>query len=146
RFRARDQNDSGAKMELNLARLAVGASLGLVAACTPDFASSRSDRDLLSGAGSAGADAQANPGAASTPGAAPVSSLLATADQARKLERQPDGVFTTTATAGDVDLEVDDTYRYQTMDGFGAAITDTSAWLLFTKLSSAQRDQVMRQV
>jgi glucosylceramidase len=34
--------------------------------------------------------------------------------------------------------------RLQQIDGFGAAMTDTSAWLLETQLSNQQRDKVMR--
>src|SRR6266700_1835075 len=34
--------------------------------------------------------------------------------------------------------------RMQQIDGFGAAMTDTSAWLLETQMSNKQRDKVMR--
>ncbi len=36
--------------------------------------------------------------------------------------------------------------RMQPIDGFGAAMTDTSAWLLETQLSAAQRTKVMREL
>ena len=38
------------------------------------------------------------------------------------------------------------TTTYQTMSGFGAAMTDSSAWLLQNKLPAAQRDKLMRQM
>jgi glucosylceramidase len=33
--------------------------------------------------------------------------------------------------------------KYQTIDGFGASLTDSSAWLLYTKLAPAQRNEIM---
>jgi glucosylceramidase len=40
-------------------------------------------------------------------------------------------------------IHVDDTRRYQALTGYGAAMTDTSAWLLYEELSPAVRDRVM---
>ncbi|MBS1813312.1 MAG: glucosylceramidase [Acidobacteria bacterium] len=41
-------------------------------------------------------------------------------------------------------IHVDDKQRFQTMDGFGASLTDSSAWLLETQLSPALRKETMR--
>jgi glucosylceramidase len=41
---------------------------------------------------------------------------------------------------------VDPTERHQVMVGFGAAITDASAWLIQTKLSPPQRDNLLREL
>ncbi|MDX5571048.1 glucosylceramidase, partial [Streptomyces sp. ID05-04B] len=41
---------------------------------------------------------------------------------------------------------MDDTQSFQTIDGFGAAFTDTSAYLLQNRLSAATRDRVMRDL
>ncbi len=41
-------------------------------------------------------------------------------------------------------IDVDDTVRFQTIRGFGAAMSDSSAWLIATRLSSEQRDALMR--
>ncbi len=41
---------------------------------------------------------------------------------------------------------VDDAKRYQTMDGFGASITDSSAWLLRNKLSDSQFQKIMEML
>jgi len=49
-------------------------------------------------------------------------------------------------TSGTVNLTVDDTQIFQTIDGFGASFTDTSTYLLQNKLSAAVRDRVMRDL
>jgi glucosylceramidase len=48
--------------------------------------------------------------------------------------------------AAAVSIAVDDQKRFQTMDGFGAAMTDSSAWLLEEQLTASQRRQVMRKL
>jgi len=53
--------------------------------------------------------------------------------------------FTSTPTSEKV-ITVDDSRQYQTIDGFGAAMTDSSAWLLEDQLSTAQRNEVMRKL
>jgi glucosylceramidase len=41
-------------------------------------------------------------------------------------------------------ITVNDAKKYQTIDGFGASFTDSSAWLLYTKLTPEQRSKTMR--
>ncbi|MDX2938412.1 discoidin domain-containing protein [Streptomyces ipomoeae] len=43
-------------------------------------------------------------------------------------------------------ITVDTTRKYQPMTGFGASFTDSSAWLVGTKLSSKQRNALMRDL
>ncbi|QNE22769.1 glycosyl hydrolase [Kribbella qitaiheensis] len=74
--------------------------------------------------------------------AEPVSVWVTTADQSKLLAAQPGvnfGSDTGTATTIDVDAST----TYQTMDGFGASFTDSSAWLVNTKLNAAQRSTLM---
>lgn len=72
---------------------------------------------------------------------------LTTADRSQALARRSSLTFAPTgAEAGLPVLAVDAGERHQTMVGFGAAITDASAWLIQTKLSPAQRDQLMREL
>ncbi len=40
-------------------------------------------------------------------------------------------------------INIDPGATYQTIDGFGAAVTDSSAWLIQNELSTAQRDTLM---
>jgi glucosylceramidase len=43
-------------------------------------------------------------------------------------------------------ISVDDSVRYQQIDGFGASLTDSSAWLLWHKLSVAQRKEALEML
>jgi len=48
--------------------------------------------------------------------------------------------------APELTIFVNDAKRYQTIDGFGASITDSSAWLLRNKLSESQFQKIMEQL
>jgi glucosylceramidase len=77
--------------------------------------------------------------------AEPVSVWVTTADQSKLLAAQPGVSFgpdTGTATTIDVDAGT----TYQTMDGFGASFTDSSAWLVHTRLNAAQRGALMQRL
>lgn len=67
---------------------------------------------------------------------------LTTADLKNALTPQP-GITLGAVSSGTVNLTVDDSKTYQAIDGFGAAFTDSSAYLLQNKLSTATRDRVM---
>lgn len=56
---------------------------------------------------------------------------------------QPPQRFTTARAARSVVIRVDPRIRYQRIDGFGAAMTDSSAWLLHDELAPAWRAPVM---
>jgi glucosylceramidase len=43
-------------------------------------------------------------------------------------------------------VTVDSSKTYQQMEGFGASITDSSAWLLYNKLDAAQRKELMAKL
>lgn len=68
-----------------------------------------------------------------------------TPDLKQALTREQPLSFAPSPAAQNV-ITVDDGRRFQTMDGFGAAMTDSSAWLLEKKLTAAQRDKVMRNL
>jgi glucosylceramidase len=74
-----------------------------------------------------------------------VSVALTTPDLAKALTAEPSLRFAATATST-ATIAVDDSQRYQTIDGFGAAMTDSSAWLLEEQLTPAQRDDAMRRL
>ena len=40
-------------------------------------------------------------------------------------------------------IDIDRSQQFQSIDGFGASLTDSSAWLLYTKLTPEQRRQTM---
>jgi glucosylceramidase len=72
---------------------------------------------------------------------------LTTPDQAQLLAPQPALAFSTAPTPADLPVvTVDIAERHQTMVGFGAAITDASAWLLQNKQTPAQRDQLLGEL
>jgi glucosylceramidase len=58
-----------------------------------------------------------------------VAMVLTTDDQSRKMETQAPTNFTTANASGNV-LYVDETQTYQSIEGFGAAFTDSAAYLL----------------
>src|SRR5579884_2324794 len=75
-----------------------------------------------------------------------VAFILTTPDKRHLLERQPDLPLTSGPTPGTLTIEVDPDKTYQRMEGFGAAMTESSAWLIRTKLPAARRDQLMRKL
>ncbi|MDD4735123.1 MAG: glycoside hydrolase family 30 beta sandwich domain-containing protein [Kiritimatiellae bacterium] len=50
------------------------------------------------------------------------------------------------AVQAQINVTVDDTVTYQTMNGFGAAITESTAWLLRNKMSAAQRTALLQEL
>ena len=87
-------------------------------------------------------------GVASTPAYAvgeTIGVTLTTADLQQALTPQP-SVTLGPVSSGTVNLTVDNAKTYQSIDGFGAAFTDASAYLLQNKLSAATRDRVMRDL
>jgi glucosylceramidase len=75
---------------------------------------------------------------------APVVEVVQTShDLAQHLTRLADLHLRAGSTHGLPVIRVDDSARYQQMVGIGAALTDTSAWLLYDELPSGTRDEVM---
>ncbi len=67
-------------------------------------------------------------------------------DRGQLLDEQNPLRFTTEASADRPVIAVDVTRRFQGMVGFGAQITDASAWLIQTRMSATQRDALMREL
>ena len=74
-----------------------------------------------------------------------ISVTLTTADLQQALTPQP-GIALGAVSSGAVNLSVDNTETYQTIDGFGAAFTDSSAYLLHEQLDATTRDRVMHDL
>lgn len=79
----------------------------------------------------------------STPASSAVGVWLTLPDQSKKLNREPDLSFGNTP-ATEATLAIDETQHFQQFEGAGAAMTDSSAWLLMNKLSAEARAQVLR--
>ncbi|RZL38813.1 MAG: glycosyl hydrolase [Rubrivivax sp.] len=74
--------------------------------------------------------------------AAPVRAFLTTADQQQLLA--PSTV--STPAKADAVIRIDPTRQHQRIAGFGAALTEGSAWLLRHGMSEPQRDALMREL
>ena len=70
---------------------------------------------------------------------------ITTGDQVRLLSREPDIAILSTPDTSRVVIDVDETKTYQEMVGFGAALSDASAFLINNKLG-AQRGAIMREL
>jgi glucosylceramidase len=70
---------------------------------------------------------------------------LSTTDHRSKLAPQPDIPVSPRGSAT-ADIVIDPTTRYQSITGFGAAMTDSSAWLLHTKMSAPERRALLREL
>ena len=72
---------------------------------------------------------------------------LTTGTASKLLSRETDAHFDTgTPPASLPTIVVDEATTYQEMVGFGAAITDASAWLIQNRLSAAQRDALLQEL
>ena len=71
---------------------------------------------------------------------------MTTADATKLLARQPDQPLTKAAPPPGTTLVVDDATQYQEIVGFGAAMTDASAWLIENRMSASQRDRLMQEL
>lgn len=74
-----------------------------------------------------------------------VSIVLTTDDQSRKMEPQGTTNFTMAKAAGNV-IYVDETETYQPIEGFGAAFTDSAAYLLNEIATSGTRSITMNDL
>ena len=74
-------------------------------------------------------------------------SWVTTGDKSQLLAAQPaSSAVTPGEVAGLPVIAVDTKERHQSIVGFGAAITDASAWLIQNKLTPAQRDSLLREL
>jgi glucosylceramidase len=72
--------------------------------------------------------------------------VLTTPDLGQALAVQPTLAFAASTASSSTEIVVDPAQRFQSIDGFGAAMTDSAAWLLEEQLTPAQRDQTMRKL
>ena len=69
-----------------------------------------------------------------------------TGDRAMLLQAQPSVSFAKGGSSGGLVITVDTATQYQQMDGFGGSMTDSSAWLIWNKLSASQQTTLMQQL
>jgi len=70
---------------------------------------------------------------------------LSTADEKKRLSHEPDVAFDTAVKPG-TPIDINAMQRYQDMVGFGAAITDSSAWLIEQRMNPAQREALLKEL
>jgi glucosylceramidase len=76
----------------------------------------------------------------------PVAGLwLSTQDRRLRMARQPDVPIAASAPAS-ADIVIDTGRTYQTIVGFGAALTDSSAWLLRNRMNPLQRGALLDEM
>lgn len=73
-----------------------------------------------------------------------VQPVVTTGDKSKLLQAQPTVQFSSGGAATSWVITVDDTTTYQQMDGFGASLTDSSAWVMSNKLDSSQQAALMQ--
>lgn len=72
---------------------------------------------------------------------------LTTSDGRNQLTAQPDLTFTSDSQNADAStITVNERQQFQQMVGFGAAVTDSSAWLMYTRMSTGQRNNLMKRL
>jgi glucosylceramidase len=62
------------------------------------------------------------------------------------LQAQPSIAFATSGVSSGLVITVDAATEYQQMDGFGGSLTDSSAWLIWNRLSVSQQTTLMQQL
>ncbi|HZU44713.1 MAG TPA: hypothetical protein VE994_18690, partial [Terriglobales bacterium] len=72
----------------------------------------------------------------------PVAVYESSEETRETLTKKPDVEFGLSRTPH-LTITVNDTVKYQEIDGFGASLTDSSAWLLSKKLTEAQRSTTL---
>jgi glucosylceramidase len=71
---------------------------------------------------------------------------ITTGDQKQLLQPQAPIAFAADSGSNAVTIDVDESNKFQTMDGFGAALTDSAAWLIWTRLLVGQREELMHKL
>ncbi len=92
-----------------------------------------------------GGNTAPGPGGDGTPSGPTAEVWLTTADASRLLSLQPDVVIRSGADASSIVIDVDEATSYQEIVGFGAAMTDASAFLIQHKLG-AQHDAILHEL
>jgi glucosylceramidase len=85
-------------------------------------------------------------GTAQTTSGPTVQIVETTGDRSKLLQPQPSVSFATAGNSSALVITVDAATQYQQMDGFGASLTDSSAWLIWNKLSGSQQTTLMQQL
>ena len=72
--------------------------------------------------------------------------VVTTGDQAMLLQPRPTVTFGTGGSQNAPVITVNESTQYQPIDGFGASLTDSSAWVIWNDLNSSQQSALMQQL
>jgi O-glycosyl hydrolase len=72
-----------------------------------------------------------------------VNVYMTTWDKSKLLSKESDMSFSQNSVLSDQTIQVDETRTYQTMDGFGASLTDSSAYVIYKYLNEDDRKSLM---
>lgn len=75
-----------------------------------------------------------------------VSTWLTTTDGRNQLTQQSDQTFQSNSNPGGTIIDVNDQQKFQQMQGFGGAMTDSSAYILGQVLNSTERNTLMQNL
>lgn len=75
-----------------------------------------------------------------------VSIWMTTGDRSKLLQAQPNVTFSADAGTSANTITVDEGTTYQVMDGFGAAMTGSSAYLMNKRMTATQRDALLNDL
>lgn len=78
-------------------------------------------------------------------GGTPVNVWLTDVSSEKWLEQQSDVAFEAKQTSNPLAIKVDDSVKYQEITGFGAALTDSSAWVM-NELPADAREALMKSL
>jgi glucosylceramidase len=69
-----------------------------------------------------------------------------TADRGKLLQPQPDATLATGGSATGPVITINDSTKFQQIDGFGASLTDSAAWLVANKLTPSQQSALWQSL
>ena len=78
--------------------------------------------------------------------AEPVQAWVTEGNKSKLLSEESGITFAADGAAVNPTIEVDERTTYQSIDGFGASFTDSSAWLIQNKLDEASRNELMNKL
>ncbi|KQS53887.1 glycosyl hydrolase [Brevundimonas sp. Leaf363] len=83
--------------------------------------------------------------ASAPPRQSTIQSWVTTGDRSQLMQAQPALAWSETRADGPA-VVVDPNQTFQTMVGFGASVTDASAWLIQTRMTASQRDALLHEL
>lgn len=107
---------------------------------------SRGSLGMLLGAIAACGGAGGNSSSGFNPTGPTTQVVMTTGDQSKLLATQAPAEFGTGGTENSAVITVNEATQYQQIDGFGASLTDSAAWVIWNNLDSSQQSTLMQQL